>query len=141
MSRPPTPDHVAWFRKMLEIRLFEEKVQELFMSGAIQGTTHLCQGQEAVSVGAIGAMQKGDVQTNTYRGHGEALALGMTPETAFAELMGRSSGVLRRRRRVDAPDRRVQGQHRRERHRRRGAADRGRRGRRVPDPAASRTSR
>lgn len=83
---------VGWYRQMWTIRLFEEKVQELFMSGHIQGTTHLCQGQEAVSVGSIGAMRKGDVQTNTYRGHGEALALGMTPETGFAELMGRSAG-------------------------------------------------
>ena len=52
------------------------------MGGLIQGTTHLCQGQEAVSVGAIAAMQPGDVQTNTYRGHGEALALGMTRDGA-----------------------------------------------------------
>jgi pyruvate dehydrogenase E1 component alpha subunit len=81
-----------WYRTMVRIRLFEDKVQELFMSGQIQGTTHLCQGQEAVSVGAITAMQPGDVQTNTYRGHGEALALGMDPETAFGELMGRTSG-------------------------------------------------
>ncbi|MBA2700197.1 MAG: thiamine pyrophosphate-dependent dehydrogenase E1 component subunit alpha, partial [Chloroflexi bacterium] len=81
-----------WYRTMVRIRLFEDKVQELFMSGQIQGTTHLCQGQEAVSVGAIAAMRAGDVQTNTYRGHGEALALGMEPETAFAELMGRSAG-------------------------------------------------
>lgn len=86
------PDRVSWFRKMVEIRLFEEKVQELFMAGHIQGTTHLCQGQEAVSVGAIAAMRPGDVQTNTYRGHGEALALGMEPEVAFAELMGRITG-------------------------------------------------
>jgi len=81
-----------WFQQMLRIRTFEEKVQELFMSGQIQGTTHLCIGQEAVSVGAISAMKRGDVQTNTYRGHGEALALGMEPEVAFAELMGRSAG-------------------------------------------------
>lgn len=87
-----TDRRVHWFRQMVEIRLFEEKVQELFMSGLIQGTTHLCQGQEAVSVGSIAAMQKGDVQTNTYRGHGEALALGMAAEVAFAELMGRSAG-------------------------------------------------
>ena len=86
------PDRLEWYRTMVRIRLFEEKVQELFMSGQIQGTTHLCQGQEAVSVGAIASMHEGDVQTNTYRGHGEALALGMLPETAFAELMGRSSG-------------------------------------------------
>jgi TPP-dependent pyruvate/acetoin dehydrogenase alpha subunit len=89
---PRTPDRLEWYRTMVRIRLFEEKVQELFMSGQIQGTTHLCQGQEAVSVGAIAAMEPGDVQTNTYRGHGEALALGMAPETAFAELMGRSAG-------------------------------------------------
>jgi acetoin:2,6-dichlorophenolindophenol oxidoreductase subunit alpha len=81
-----------WYQQMLRIRTFEEKVQELFMSGQIQGTTHLCIGQEAVSVGAISAMKPGDVQTNTYRGHGEALALGMEPEVAFAELMGRSLG-------------------------------------------------
>ncbi len=83
---------VAWFHKMVEIRLFEEKVQELFMTGQVQGTTHLCQGQEAVSIGAIAAMHPGDVQTNTYRGHGEALALGMEPAVAFAELMGKSTG-------------------------------------------------
>ncbi len=91
----PTPAQarrLEWYRTMIRIRAFEDKVQELFMSGQIQGTTHLCQGQEAVSVGAIAAMQPGDVQTNTYRGHGEALALGMEPEVAFAELMGRSTG-------------------------------------------------
>lgn len=86
---------IGWYRQMWTIRLFEEKVQELFMGGLIQGTTHLCQGQEAVSVGSIAAMQPGDVQTNTYRGHGEALALGMEPEVAFAELMGRSTGCSR----------------------------------------------
>ncbi|HEY7701595.1 MAG TPA: thiamine pyrophosphate-dependent dehydrogenase E1 component subunit alpha [Candidatus Limnocylindrales bacterium] len=94
MTEPASspPDRLEWYQTMVRIRLFEEKVQELFMTGQIQGTTHLCQGQEAVSVGAIAAMRPGDVQTNTYRGHGEALALGMTPETAFAELMGRSAG-------------------------------------------------
>jgi pyruvate dehydrogenase E1 component alpha subunit len=77
---------------MALIRSFEDKVQELFMGGHIEGSTHLCQGQEAVSVGAIAAMRPGDVQTNTYRGHGEALALGTPAETAFAELMGRVTG-------------------------------------------------
>ena len=84
MTASAPPDRLDWYRTMVRIRLFEEKVQELFMSGQIQGTTHLCQGQEA--------MHPGDVQTNTYRGHGEALALGMAIETAFAELMGRTTG-------------------------------------------------
>lgn len=87
-----TDRRLEWYRQMLLIRTFEDKVQQLFMTGQIEGTTHLCQGQEAVSVGAVSAMAPGDVQTNTYRGHGEALALGMEPEVAFAELMGRTTG-------------------------------------------------
>lgn len=96
MTSPRTPADPAtlarWYRQMVEIRMFEDKVQQLFQTGQIQGTTHLAQGQEAVSVGSITAMEPGDVQTNTYRGHGEALALGMAHEVAFAELMGRSAG-------------------------------------------------
>ena len=83
---------IGWYQKMVEIRLFEDQVQELFMRGLIEGTTHLCQGQEAVSVGAVAAMRDDDVLTNTYRGHGQALARGMAPEVAFAELMGRAAG-------------------------------------------------
>lgn len=86
---------VDWYRRMIEIRLFEEKVQELFMEGLIQGTTHLCQGQEAVPVGAISAMQDDDYLTITYRGHGHALMRGVSMEACFAELMGRSSGCCR----------------------------------------------
>jgi acetoin:2,6-dichlorophenolindophenol oxidoreductase subunit alpha len=86
------PDRVGWYRQMVEIRLFEEKVQELFMTGLIQGTTHLCQGQEAVSVGAVGAMGPDDYLTITYRGHGHALSRGVPMEACFAELMGRSTG-------------------------------------------------
>jgi TPP-dependent pyruvate/acetoin dehydrogenase alpha subunit len=89
------PDKVEWLRRMWEIRLFEEKVQELFMQGQIQGTTHLCQGQEAVSVGAIAALAPEDYLTITYRGHGQALARGMPMEAAFGELMGRTSGCCR----------------------------------------------
>lgn len=85
-------DRKHWLRQMLEIRLFEEKVQELFMQGQIQGTTHLCQGQEAVSVGAMSAIQDRDFLTITYRGHGHALAHGMSMDAAFGELMGRTSG-------------------------------------------------
>ncbi len=85
-------DRVAWYRRMLEIRAFEERVQELFMDGLVEGTTHLCQGQEAVSVGAISALQDDDYLTITYRGHGHALARGMSADAAFAELMGRSAG-------------------------------------------------
>jgi pyruvate dehydrogenase E1 component alpha subunit len=83
---------VDWLRQMLEIRLFEDKVQELFMQGAVHGTTHLCQGQEAVSVGCVAALEADDYLTITYRGHGHALARGLSLESCFAELMGLRSG-------------------------------------------------
>ena len=92
MNEMKVPDRIGWYRRMLEIRRFEDKVQELFMGGHVEGTTHLCQGQEAVSVGSVAAMRADDVLTNTYRGHGQALARGMAPETVFAELMGRRTG-------------------------------------------------
>ena len=82
-------------RQMIAIRLFEEKVQELFMEGRIHGSTHLCQGQEAVSVGAISALRAIDYLTITYRGHGHALARGMPMEAAFGELLGLTSGCCR----------------------------------------------
>lgn len=89
------PARVEWYRRMLEIRLFEEKVQELFMEGLIQGTTHLCQGQEAVPVGAISTLRDDDYLTITYRGHGHALMRGVSMEACFAELMGRATGCCK----------------------------------------------
>lgn len=94
-SGQTTDQRVGWLRRMVEIRAFEQKVQELFLQGVIPGTTHLCQGQEAVSVGVVSAMRPGDYATVTYRGHGQALALGVPIRSAFAELMGRSTGLCR----------------------------------------------
>jgi acetoin:2,6-dichlorophenolindophenol oxidoreductase subunit alpha len=90
-----TQQHLDWFRRMIEIRLFEDKVQELFQQGLIEGTTHLCQGQEAVSVGAMAALRPDDYLTVTYRGHGHAIARGLEIEGLFAEIMGRSTGCCR----------------------------------------------
>ena len=78
---------------MLRIRVFEDKVQELFLRNMVQGTTHLCQGQEAVSVGVAAALAPDDYVTMTYRGHGHALARGMDPYRILAELMGKETGV------------------------------------------------
>jgi acetoin:2,6-dichlorophenolindophenol oxidoreductase subunit alpha len=83
---------LAWYRRMVEIRLFEDKVQELFQQGMIEGTTHLCQGQEAVSVGSVSVLRPDDYLTVTYRGHGHAIARGLEFDALFGEMMGRSTG-------------------------------------------------
>jgi len=77
---------------MVEIRELESRVNDLFAKGEISGTTHLCLGQEALAVGLASVLEPTDVVTATYRGHGIALALGMTPRKVLAELMGRAEG-------------------------------------------------
>jgi acetoin:2,6-dichlorophenolindophenol oxidoreductase subunit alpha len=84
-------------QRMLEIRSCEARIQELFLENVIRGTTHLCDGQEGVSVGMAAAIDaaRGDTVTCTYRGHGHALALGLPLKTMMAELMGKESGCCR----------------------------------------------
>ena len=78
---------------MWRIRLFEEAVQALFLQNLVSGSTHLCQGQEAVSVGACAALEPGDAMTCTYRGHGAMIAMGSPLDACFAEIVGRSLGL------------------------------------------------
>lgn len=81
------------YERLVRIREFEDKVHESFISGYVHGTTHLCQGQEAVAVGTVLALRNDDYLTYTYRGHGPCIARGMSVEGAFAEIFGRASGV------------------------------------------------
>ncbi|MGO9582618.1 MAG: thiamine pyrophosphate-dependent dehydrogenase E1 component subunit alpha [Acidimicrobiales bacterium] len=80
-------------RSMLSIRFFEDQVKGLFGSGLVRGSTHLCQGQEAVPVGVCSLLTPGDAMTCTYRGHGAVLAAGAAMDASFAEILGREGGL------------------------------------------------
>jgi TPP-dependent pyruvate/acetoin dehydrogenase alpha subunit len=80
-------------RRMLEIRYFEDEVMRLFMRNLVRGSTHLCQGQEAVAVGACSALRHGDTMTCTYRGHGAVLAMGAALDRAMGEILGKAEGL------------------------------------------------
>ena len=82
----------ARFERMVEIRGFEERLNVLFASGAIHGTTHLAMGQEALAVGLATELEPTDLVTGTYRGHALALALGMSPRAVLSEIMGKAEG-------------------------------------------------
>lgn len=82
-------------RQMIEIRIAEERIQELFLANLIRGTTHLAVGQEACAVGVVQALRPGDSVTCTYRGHHHALALGMSLKALMAEMMGKASGACK----------------------------------------------
>ena len=86
-------DRIGLYRVMATIREFEEQVHRSYLEGLVHGTTHLCNGQEAVCAGIAKALRDDDYVTYTYRGHGHCLARGMDMEGAFAELFGRETGV------------------------------------------------
>jgi len=91
MSKPKA--ELELFEKMFLIRTFEETIQSLFQKGEIVGTTHLYSGQEAVAVGFASALQAQDLVAATYRGHGHALATGVTAQALMDEMLGRITGV------------------------------------------------
>ena len=80
------------YRQMLVIRKFEEAIRDLYMGGKIRGSFHPCVGQEASAVGACWALKKDDYMTCTYRGHGQALAKGLSVQAAMAEMLGKATG-------------------------------------------------
>ena len=78
--------------KMIEIREFEDGVKFLFLEGAMPGTIHQCQGQEATAAGVCSALAADDFITSTFRGHGHALAKGLSMQEMLDELFGAKSG-------------------------------------------------
>lgn len=78
---------------MYLIRQFEEVCGEMYTRGLIRGFLHLYIGQEAIAVGSISQLQSQDYIVTHYRDHGHALARGLDPNRAMAELFGRFDGL------------------------------------------------
>jgi pyruvate dehydrogenase E1 component alpha subunit len=82
------------YRMMVEARLFEKRVHDLFLQGLVKGTSHLALGQEAVAAGFAAALRHDDLVYCTYRGHVHTLLRGAPPMSALmAELLGRANGI------------------------------------------------
>ena len=81
------------YRKMLQIRRFEERAGQIYGMGEIGGFCHLYVGQEAVVVGVKSALALHDSMITGYREHGHMLACGIEPERVLAELTGRAAGT------------------------------------------------
>jgi 2-oxoisovalerate dehydrogenase E1 component len=95
-----------YLRQMIEIRALENNIANLLSKAVLKGASHLYAGQEAVAVGAIGALQDKDLITSTHRGHGHAHAHGdSSAETEqakqehynkmMAEVLGKSCGYCK----------------------------------------------
>lgn len=86
---------LGMFRRMLEIRLFEEKVFELYGQNLVPGTIHLYAGEEAVAVGVCSTLKKSDYITSTHRGHGHCIAKGADLKRTMAEILGKETGYCK----------------------------------------------
>lgn len=84
---------LGFYRKMLLVRRFEERVGQMYGMGLIGGFCHLYIGQEAVVVGMDAAVRTDDTVITSYRCHAHALVRGVAPATVMAELTGRSGGI------------------------------------------------
>ncbi|MGO4727577.1 MULTISPECIES: thiamine pyrophosphate-dependent dehydrogenase E1 component subunit alpha [unclassified Inquilinus] len=84
------------YRRLVRIRLFEERVGELFVRGGTAGSMlHLSIGEEGAAVGVAAAMRDGDSFTTHHRGHGIFLARGGEPDRMMAEIAGKATGYCR----------------------------------------------
>ena len=92
---PDTEILLHLYRRMMRIRVFEEKVQELHKLGRLPGFVHVYLGEEAVAVGACSVLRDTDHITSTHRGHGHCIAKGADVAPMMAELFGRTDGYCR----------------------------------------------
>jgi TPP-dependent pyruvate/acetoin dehydrogenase alpha subunit len=86
---------LSLYERMLLIRQFEDRVKVLFLEGIMPGTIHQCQGQEATAVGICAALSPSDFITSTFRGHGHALAKGLSVQEMLDELFGAVTGCCK----------------------------------------------
>jgi len=80
------------YRSMLKIRMFEEKIVELYPAQEMKCPVHLCIGQEAIAAGVCQHLRKQDYLFSNHRGHGHCLAKGTQMRPLFAEFYGRATG-------------------------------------------------
>jgi len=86
---------IGMLRTMITIRLFEEKIVDMYARGLVPGLAHLYVGEEAVATGMCGNLRKEDYITSTHRGHGHVIAKGAEPKFMMAELFGKKTGYCK----------------------------------------------
>ena len=84
------------YTTMKRIRVFEERVAELFVRGETAGSMlHLSIGEELGPACVTKAMIDGDTFTTHHRGHGIFLARGGDPDKMMAEIAGKKDGYCK----------------------------------------------
>lgn len=89
---PQSEQLLSLYRQMLIIRYTEEQLARSHQMGLIHGACHTYVGEEAIATGVCAHLRPDDAVFSTHRGHGHALAKGVSPREVVAELFGRATG-------------------------------------------------
>ena len=81
------------YRTMCTIRAFEERAEDAFNAGLVQGSVHQYIGEEAIGTGVCANLRRRDYILSNHRGHGHSIAKGADPVAMMKELMGRVGGT------------------------------------------------
>ncbi len=95
VTEPSTETMLEMQRRMLRIRVFDERCSKMVKRGQIPGTVHTSIGQEAQVVGACMALRKGDHITGNHRSHGHPIGMDSPMGPLMAELVGKATGVCK----------------------------------------------
>ncbi len=95
MPSPNPEQQLALYTQMVRIRRCEEALVKAHQRGLVHGACHTYIGEEAVAVGVCAHLRGNDVVFSTHRGHGHALAKGVSCRELIAELFGRATGCSR----------------------------------------------
>ena len=86
---------IKLYTTMVKIRLFEERIVDLYARGLVPGLAHLYIGEEAVACGVCAELRQEDYITSTHRGHGHVIAKGADLKPMMAELFGKKTGYCK----------------------------------------------
>jgi len=95
LKKIPRETLLDLYTTMLTIRMFEEKIVELYPEQEMKCPVHLCIGQEAIATGICQSLKSDDYIFSNHRGHGHCIAKGASMKSMFAEFYGRSTGCSR----------------------------------------------
>ncbi len=88
-------DLIKIYSVMLKIRLFEERIIQLYPQQEIRTPVHLYIGQEAIAAGVCYYLKKEDYCFTNHRSHGHCIAKGISLQSIMAELYGKKTGCCK----------------------------------------------
>ncbi len=93
----PKEQLLRFYWQMSASRKWESTMKDLFLAGedGLYGAFHTYVGEEAMAVGAVGALNEDDYIASTHRGHGHLIAKGGDLNKMSAEIFFKASGYNR----------------------------------------------